>query len=79
MGNSVLLASPRAVDAGCSAADLSNAVTMFRPLPAVSRFRRSYHFAARSPTNVGTKGTLQLYDSSAAVGFDVPIVDSPQC
>src|SRR5713101_7563859 len=24
----------------------------------VSRFRRSYHFAARARTNVGTKGTL---------------------
>jgi len=24
----------------------------------VSRFRRSYHLAARAPTNVGTKGTL---------------------
>src|SRR5712691_9671857 len=27
-------------------------------LAAVSRFRRSYHFAARTLTNVGTKGTL---------------------
>src|SRR5262245_3718119 len=27
-------------------------------LQLVSRFRRSYHFAARTLTNVGTKGTL---------------------
>ena len=33
----------------------------------VSRFRRSYHFAASTFTNVGTKGHLQLYDSSVAL------------
>src|SRR5713226_5288016 len=33
----------------------------------VSRFRRSYHFAAHSRTNVGTKGHYQLYDSSVAL------------
>ena len=33
----------------------------------VSRFRRSYPFAARTFTNVGTKGTLALYDSSVAL------------
>ena len=34
---------------------------------AVSRFRRSYPFAARARTNVGTKGTLAPYDSSVAL------------
>src|SRR6185436_16545944 len=38
----------------------------------VSRFRRSYPFAARARTNVGTKGTLAIYDSSAVFGFEVP-------
>src|ERR1700687_6396771 len=33
----------------------------------VSRFRRSYPFAARARTNVGTKGTLATNDSSVAL------------
>src|SRR5262245_62952045 len=33
----------------------------------VSRFRRSYPFASRTHTNVGTKGTLATNDSSVAL------------
>src|SRR3954468_3117302 len=38
----------------------------------VSRFRSSHHCAAHSFANVGIKGTLAIYDSSAVFGFEVP-------
>jgi hypothetical protein len=39
----------------------------------LSRFRSSHHYAARSFANFGIKGTLAIYDSSAVLGFEVPI------
>src|SRR4051794_1473873 len=36
-------------------------------LPLVSRFRRSYHFAAPAFTNVGNKGTLASHDPSGPI------------
>src|SRR3954465_5531322 len=38
----------------------------------VSRFRSSHHCAAHSFANLGIKGTLEIYDSSAVFGFEVP-------
>src|SRR5215208_2836716 len=38
----------------------------------VSRFRSSHHCAAHSFANFGIKGTLEIYDSSAVFGFEVP-------
>ena len=38
----------------------------------VSRFRRSFPFAARANTNVGTKGTLAAIDSSVALDWAFP-------
>src|SRR5262249_37767858 len=46
--------------------------SILHPAALVLRFRSSYHISARSFTNFGTKGALQIYDSSAAFGFDVP-------
>ena len=42
----------------------------------VSRFRRSYRFAAPAFTNVGNKGTLATYGIECGFASDVPMNDS---
>src|SRR3954471_20237683 len=48
------------------------ALSSFAERVLVSRFRSSHHYAAHSFANFGIKGTLEIYDSSAVFGFEVP-------